>query len=427
MSIKSSNKIDTNKFELEIEVDAVAFEEAVQSAYFKARKNISVPGFRKGKAPRKMIEKLYGEGTFYEDAVNALIPVETSKAIDEQRLEIIDRPEIEVISVNKENGLLFKAVCVVKPDVEVTNYKGIEVQKVVNAVTDEDVDAQIQKMREKNSRLITIEDRPAQNGDDVVIDFEGFINDIAFEGGKADKFTLSLGSGQFIGGFEDQVVGHSIGEEFDINVTFPEDYQMKEIAGKPAVFKIKLHEIKARELPELDDDFVKDTTEFETLETLKEDIKTKMCENSKKQSEADVENKIYEAVIANTVGEIPQIMFDKRVEAMVQEFAQHLNSQGMNLDIYLQYTGMTMDAFKKTYEDRAKNEVKLRLALEKIAQLENIEVSDAELDEEFNKFVEAYEIELEKIKGMISSDELKKDILVKKAADLVRNETKISE
>ena len=427
MSIKSNNKIETNKFELEIEVDAVAFEEAVQAAYVKARKHISVPGFRKGKAPRKMVEKLYGEGSFYEDAVNAIIPVETSKAIIEAKLDVIDRPEIEVISVNKENGLLFKATCLVKPEVEVSNYKGIEVKKVVNAVTDEDVDAEIEKIRQKNARLITIEDRAAQIGDDVVIDFEGFIDDVAFEGGKADNFTLSLGSGQFIPGFEEQVAGHSIGEEFDVNVSFPETYQMEEIAGKPATFKIKLHEIKTKELPEIDDEFVKDSTDFETIEALRADFKAKLTESRQKQSEIEVDNTIFDTVIANTKAEIPNVMFDSRIDQMVQEFTSRLSSQGMNLEIYLQYTGMDMASFRKTFEERAKNEVTLRLALEQIAKYENIDATEEEITEELTKLGAQYNMTIEQVKQFASMDEYKVDMLVSKAAKLVREAAKISE
>ena len=425
MSLKSSNKVDTNTVELEISVDAAAFETAVQQAYLKARKNISVPGFRKGKAPRKMIEKLYGEGSFYEDAVNALIPVEAAAAVDEAKLDLVDRPDVEVVSVDKENGLVFKATCIVKPEVEVNNYTGIEVQKVVNAVTDEVITAEIEKIREKNARLVTIEDRAAQLTDEVLFDFEGFIDDAPFEGGKAEQFVLTLGSGHFIPGFEDQIVGHNTGEEFDVNVTFPEDYQMSEIAGKSAVFKIKLHEIKMKELPEVDDEFVKDSTEFETLEALKADMQSKLTENAQKKADADVENKLFETVIANTVGEIPQVMFDKRVDEMVQEFSQRLSSQGMNLDLYFQYTGMDLESFKKTFEDRAKNEVTLRLALEQIAKNENIDASEEEVDVELNKLADANNLQLEQVKGFIPAEDFKRDVIVGKAAEFVRSAAKI--
>lgn len=426
MSLKSKNKSEANTYELEIEINAEDFEAAVQAAFIKARGKISIPGFRQGKAPRKMIEKLYGEGTFYDDAVNQIIPSEIAKVIESENLEVVDRPEVEVVSVDKENGLVFKATCIVKPEVEISAYRGINVTRTVKAVTDEDISAEIDKIRNKNARLITIEDRETQNGDDVLIDFEGFIDNVAFEGGAAEGFHLSLGSGQFIPGFEEQVVGHKIGEEFDVNVSFPEDYQMAEIAGKPAVFKIKLHEIKAKELPEVDDDFVKDTTEFESIDALKSDMMTKMTAHAEEHADSEVENAIFEAVMNATTADIPQVMFDKRVSEMVQEFSERLESQGMNMDLYLQYTGMDKDAFKKTFEERAKKEVLLRLALEKIANLENFEVTDEDLEAEFVRLSEMYTVSVEEVKKAIPADALKKDIVVSKAAELVKSEAKIS-
>lgn len=426
MSLKSKNKTDANTYEMEIEIDAVEFEEAVQLAYTKARGKIAVPGFRQGKAPRKMIEKMYGEGTFYDDAVNLIIPREISKIIEDEALEVIDRPAVDVTSVDKENGLKFTVTCIVKPSVEISSYKGINVTKTVKAVTDEDITAEIDKIRHKNARLLTIEDRAAQDGDDVVIDFKGFIDDVAFEGGAAEGFNLSLGSGQFIPGFEEQIVGHSINDEFDVNVTFPEEYQMEDIAGKPAVFKVTLHEIKAKELPEADDDFVKDTTEFETLEELKGDMMTKMSEGAQRQADSEVENAIFEAVMDATTADIPQVMFDKRVDEMVQEFSARLNSQGMNMELYLQYTGMDNDAFKKTFEERAKKEVLLRLALEEIANRENFTVTDEDVDAEYAKLSEMYGVPAEEVKRAIPLDAIKKDIAVSKAAELVKTEAKIS-
>ena len=427
MSLKTNTKVGANTVELEIEVDAAAFETAVQQAYLKAKKNITIPGFRKGKAPRKMVEKLYGEASFYEDAVNALVPAETATAVDEAKLELVDRPSIEVTSVDKENGVVFKATCIIKPEVEVKDYKGIEVQKVVNAVTDEEISAEIEKAREKNARMISVEDRATQTGDEVLFDFEGSIDGVAFEGGKAENFSLVLGSGQFIPGFEDQMIGHSIGEEFEVQVTFPEDYQMNELAGKPAVFKIKLHEVKMKELPDVDDEFVKDTTEFETLEEWKTSLKAKMEENAVKKSDSDVENKLFETVIANTSGEIPQVMFDNRVNEMVNEFAQRLSSQGINLDLYFQYTGMNLESFKKTFEERAKNEVTLRLALEQIVKVENIQVSEEEVEEELKKLADSNNMDVEKIKGIVPMEDFKRDVVVGKAAEFVRSSAKISE
>lgn len=426
MSIKSNNKVETNKYELKIQVDAAKFEEAVQAAYMHARKSIAVDGFRKGKAPRKMIEKLYGEGVFYEDAVNALVPAEMEAALKEANLEIVARPDIEVTEVSKEAGVTFKAVCIVKPEVAVSDYLGIEVEKVVNAVTDSDVDEQIERVREKNARMVTVDDRAAQNGDETVIDFEGFVDGVAFDGGKAEKFSLTLGSGQFIPGFEDQIVGHSIGEEFDVNVSFPEDYGMKDLAGKPSVFKVKLHEIKMKEMPEVDDEFVKDATEFDTLDAWKEDIRAKQTEYNSKKADSEVENKIFDTVIANTKAEIPQVMFDNRVDELIHEFEHRLQSQGMNLEIYLQYTNMELDSFKKTFEERAKQEVTLRLALEQIAKNENIEASDEDVEEELKNMSEVYKMSLQQIKSVVSADDIKADIVVGKAAKLVRESAKIS-
>lgn len=419
MSLKSNNKTEVNTIELEIEVNAADFEAAVQSAYLKARNKISVPGFRKGKAPRKMIEKLYGEGTFFEDAVNALIPAETQKVIDEEKIELVDAPKYEVVSVNKETGVVYKAVCTVRPEVKVSNYKGIEAEKVVKDVTDEEIDAKINQMREKGSRMITVDDRACQTGDSVVIDFEGFIDGVPFEGGKGEDFTLALGSGQFIPGFEDQVAGHSIDEEFDVNVTFPENYQMKEVAGKPAVFKVKLHEIKIKELPELDDDFVKDTSEFDTVAELKEDIKNKLIEQYKKQAETDTENKIFDKVIENTEVEIPQVMIENRISQMVEESAQTLGTQGINLDLYLQYMGMSMDAFRKSFEERAKKEVTLRLALEEIAKLENIVASDEDVEKGYQILADRYKVKIEQVKMAIPEYRIREDALAQNVAKFI--------
>lgn len=425
MSLKSTEKIETNKYELKIEISAEAFEAAVQAAYLKAKKNINVPGFRKGHAPRKIVEKEYGEGVFYEDALNAILPAEIDTAVSEAGLELVTRPDVEVTEVSKEKGAVVKATCITKPEIEIKDYKGIEVEKSVKTVSDEDVDHEIGHLREKGMRIISVDDRAAQNGDDVVIDFEGFKDNVAFEGGKAEKFTLTLGSGQFIPGFEDQIVGHNIGDEFDINVTFPEDYGAKDLAGAPVVFKIKLHEIKAKELPELDDEFVKDQSEFDTVDELKADIRAKLEEAAKKSCEQEQEGKILDEVIAKVEGEIPEVMFERRVDEMIEELGQRLAPQGISVDMYLQYTGQTIDSLKTMYREQAEKQVKLRLALEKIASLENIEVSDEETEEEFKKMAEAYNMEVEQVKGYVTADALKKDLAVGKAAELVKKEAVI--
>ena len=425
MSLKSTEKIETNKYELEIEISAEAFEAAVQSAYLKAKKNINVPGFRKGHAPRKIVEREYGEGVFYEDALNAILPAEIDTAVAEAGLELVARPDVEVTEVSKEKGATVKAACITKPEVKIKDYKGIEIEKSVKTVSDEDVDHEIEHIREKGMRIISVEDRAAENGDDVVIDFEGFKDNVAFEGGKAEKFTLTLGSGQFIPGFEDQVVGHNIGDEFDINVTFPEDYGAADLAGAPVVFKIKLHEIKKKELPELDDEFVKDQSEFDTVDELKADIRSKLEEAAQKSCEQEQEGKILDKVIANVEGEIPEVMFERRVDEMIEELGQRLAPQGISVDMYLQYTGQTMDSLKTMYREQAEKQVKLRLALEQIAALENIEVSDDEAEEEFKKMADAYQMEVEQVKSYVTTDALKKDLAVSKAAELVKKEAVI--
>lgn len=421
MSLKATNNVETNKYELEIEISAEDFEAAIEKAYLKARKNIAMPGFRKGKAPRKLIEKEYGEQVFFEDAVNLLYAPVVNGAVEEFGLELVTRPEVEVTEISKENGVKLKATCITKPEVEVKDYKGIEVEKVVNPVTDEDINKQLDALREKNVTVETVDDRAAENGDDVVIDFEGFKDDVAFEGGKAEDFTLSLGSGQFIPGFEDQIVGHNAGEDFDINVTFPEEYQVKELAGAPAVFKIKLKSISKKVMPELDDDMVKDSTEFDTVDEYKADVKKKLEEANEKHADAEVEAKIFDKVIENMTAEIPQVMFDNRVNEMISELEQRLAPQGISLDLYMQYTGQTIDTVKKAYAEQAEKQVKLRLALEKIAKLENIEVTEDELKAEFDKLAEAYKLDVDQIKQFIHDDDLKKDIAVGKAVDLIKD------
>ncbi len=425
MSIRSNKEIEANKHELEIDISGEAFEAAIEKAYQSKRKNISVPGFRKGKATRKIIEKEYGEGVFYEDAVNALVPGEVDTAVAEAGFELVARPDVEVVSVDKEKGLEIKVTCITKPEVKIEKYKGLEATKTVKDVTDEDIDKDIENLRQKGMRIIDVDDRPCQNGDDVVIDFDGYKDGVPFEGGKAEKFTLSLGSGQFIPGFEDQVCGHSIGDEFDINVTFPEEYGAEELAGKDAVFKIKLHEIKAKELPELDDDFVKDTTEFDTVEQLKESVKKKLEDAEEKKADSEVEGALFDQIIDNVEGEIPEVMYDNRVDEMIQDMSQRLAPQGISLDMYLQYTGSDMDTLRKTYREQAEKQVKLRLALEQIAKTEDIEVTDEETEEEFKKMADNYKMDVEQVKSYVTSDALKKDIAVGKAAELIKDSAKI--
>lgn len=425
MSVKSNKEVETNKHELEIEISAEAFEAAIEKAYQKQKKNISVPGFRKGKATRKLIEKEYGEGVFFEDAVNALVPSEVDTAVAEAGFELVARPDVEVLSVDKEKGIELKVTCITKPEVTIKKYKGLEAVKTVKDITEEDINKDIDNLRQKGMRIIDVDDRACQNGDDVVIDFDGYKDGVPFEGGKAEKFTLSLGSGQFIPGFEEQVCGHSIGDEFDINVKFPDEYGAPELAGQDAVFKIKLHEIKAKELPELDDDFVKDTTEFDTVDELKTDIKKKLEDAEENRANSEVEGALFDQVIDNVEGEIPEIMFENRVDEMIQDMTQRLAPQGISLEMYLQYTGSDMDTLKKTYREQAEKQVKLRLALEKISADENIEVSDDEVEEEFKKMADAYKMDVDQVKLYVTPDALKKDVAVGKAVELIKDSAKI--
>ncbi len=421
MSLVSKNNVETNKFELEVLVPAAEFEKACERVYKKKVKRIEVPGFRKGHAPRKTIEKLYGEGIFFEDAVNDVYPGALQSAVEEAELEIVCRPEVEVTDVSKENGVTFKAVCTVKPEVVVKDYKGIKASKEVAEVTDVDITAEIDRMRERNARTVDVEGRAVENGDIVSIDFEGFLNGEPFDGGKGENFSLTIGSGQFIPGFEEQIIGHNVGDEFDVNVTFPEDYHAEELKGKETTFKVKLHGISTKELPEADDEFAKDVSEFDTLEELKEDIRRRQAEANEKKAASEFENKLIDAVIENMEAEIPAEMYEVRIDEMIRDFEYRLQSQGLNLDMYLQYSGLDKDSFRKTFEAQAQRQVKIRLALEKIVEVEGIEPTEEEIEKEYARLAEAYKMDVEKLKPMIPAADVKKDVAVNKAIDLIRD------
>ena len=337
MSLKSSNKTDVNTTELVISIDAEAFEAAVEKEYQRQKKNIQIKGFRKGKVSRKLAEREFGEGAFYEGAINALIGPEIDAAVKETGIVLVDRPNVEIISIDKENGVELKAVCVTKPEIEISDYKGIKAAKVVNEITDADIDKQIDIIRKKNARIVSVDDRAAQLNDEVTIDFEGFFGDEAFEGGKGEDHPLRLGSGQFIPGFEDQIVGHNIGDEFDVVVTFPEDYQMADYAGKEATFKTKLKAISYEELPEINDDLIKDATEFDTVEEYRNDIKTKLEEAAENQAKSSFENDVMNAIIEKVDAPIPNCMFEQRIDAHIRQFEQQLGAQGMDIKLYFQY------------------------------------------------------------------------------------------
>jgi trigger factor len=423
MSLISAEKTGTNQHELKVSVGKEAFVAAVEKAYRKNVKNINVPGFRKGKAPKHIIEKLYGEGVFYEDAVNSLYPEAYAAAVEEAGLEPVDRPEIEVEEVSGD-GFTFKAVVTVRPEVTLGEYKGLTAEKAEANVTDAMVEAEIDRLKERNARVITVEDRPAENGDQTVIDFEGFIDGVPFEGGKGEKFDLTLGSGQFIPGFEDQIVGKNVGDEFDVDVTFPEDYQAEELAGKPAVFKCRLHELKTKEYPEVDDEFAKDVSDFDTLAELKDDFRKKLTEAAEKRAQEEFENKLIDQVVEGMQAEIPPCMIDNKMEDLVKDFDYRLQAQGMNLETYLKYTGSGLDAFKQNFAPQAERQVKIRLALEKIVELEGLKASDEEVEAEYAKMAGTYSMEADKIKQFIPAKDIALDLAVNKAIDLVRESAK---
>ncbi len=422
MSLKSSNKVDTNRYELTIVVPADEFESAVAKVFKRESKKITIPGFRKGKAPRAFVEKYYGEQVFYEDAINMVYPSALEGAVQEAGLKMIeDRIDFDLIEAGKGKDLEFKVAITTYPEVSIEGYKGVEVVKKPVEVTEEDVDAELTRVQDRNSRMVTVEDRAAENGDTVEIDFEGFVDGVAFEGGKAENFNLTLGSGQFIPGFEDQVVGHNTGDEFDINVTFPEEYQAEELKGKPAVFKIKLHEIKAKELPDIDDDFIKDISEFDTVEAYRADAKEKLTASRQKQADNDADNQLIEALMEKLQGEIPEAMYQNRINDDIREFSYRLQSQGLDLKTYLQYTGMDEQGIRDSFKPQAERQVKVRLALEKIVELENIVPTDEEIEAEYAKMANVYQMEMDQIKGFVSKEDLALDIAVEKAMGLVRD------
>ena len=420
MNLKATNKTETNKYELEIEVPAEDFNKAIDEVFKTEGKKITIPGFRRGKAPKAFIEKYYGESVFFEAAVDRLYRPALMDAVEASGLEVISIGQADITEVSKANGVQMKVTVVVKPEITIEGYKGIEASKKKVEVTDEDVSAELAKVQDRNSRMVTVEDRAALTGDTAVIDFEGFCDGEAFEGGKGENFELALGSGQFIPGFEDQIVGHETGEEFEINVKFPEEYQAENLKGKDATFKIKLHEIKRKELPVLDDEFAKDVSEFDTLDAYKQSIREKLQNDREKSAEADVENQILEALIEKVEGEIPEEMYDNEVEESINSFAYRLQSQGLNLETYLKYTGMTTDSLKEQFRPQSEKQVKLRLALEKIAANEGLEPTAEELDAEYEKLAKMYEMEVDKIKNIVAEAQVKGELQSQKAVDFVK-------
>ena len=424
MEIISQTNTATNTYAIEVKFSAEEFDAAVNVVYNKQKNRITIPGFRKGKATRKMIETHYGANVFYEDAVNSLYSDNIEEVIEKTGLEVVNIENTEVTEVSGENGVSIKADIITKPEVEISDYKGISVKKTVKTVTDEAVNEEIDKLRDRVSRMVTVEDRAVKEGDTAVIDFEGFVDGVAFEGGKGEKFPLEIGSHTFIPGFEDQVIGKNINEEFDVNVTFPEDYQAANLKGKAAVFKCKLHEIKAKELPELDDDLVKDVSDKDTVDELKADIREKLAERYKTEADDQCDNDILDKVVENMKAEIPQVMYDRRVDELAREWSARSR---ISISDYLKYTGLTAEQFRANFREPAKRQVELRLALEKIADIESIEVSDEDINNEYNKLAEEYKMEVENVKSAIPEKTLKEDLKIEKAIDFVKDNANIEE
>ena len=415
-------KLEKNMAKLTIEVSAEDLDKAMQNAYQKAKGRISIPGFRKGKAPRKMIEQMYGKGIFLEDAVNALIPEHYSKALAECDLEIVSQPKIDMTQVEPGKALIFTAEVATKPEVTLGDYKGLEVPKSETEVTDEEVEAELKKEQEKNSRTITVEDRAAQNGDTATIDFEGFVDGTAFEGGKGTDYPLTLGSNTFIPGFEEQLVGANTGDHVEVKVTFPEEYQAKELAGKEAVFQCDVKKIEAKELPELDDDFAKDVSEFDTLVEYKASVKTTLGEKKAEDARRAKEDAAVDKVIENAQMEIPEAMIDTQCRQMMDDFARRMQSQGLSMEQYFQFTGQSAEKMMEDMKPQALKRIQTRLVLEKIAEVENIQPTEDEVNEEISKMAEMYKMEADKLKELIGENEMeqmKKDMAVQKAVTLV--------
>ena len=419
-------KLEKNMAKLTIEVSADDLEKALQGAYMKQKNKISLPGFRKGKVPRQMIEKMYGAEIFYDDAANALIPKAYADAYDECELEIVSRPDIQVVQIEKGKPFIFTAEVATKPEVTLGEYKGLEVDKVSTRVTQKEVDAKIQEEAEKNARTVTVTDRGVQDGDEIILDFEGFVDGESFEGGKGENYPLTIGSGSFIPGFEDQLIGAEAEKELEVKVTFPEDYHAEDLKGKDAVFKCTVHEIKAKELPEIDDEFAKDVSDTcETLDDLKKEITERLKAERQEAADNAFEEKVLDAVIDGMKADIPAAMIDAQVDTIVQDFGYRLQMQGMGLEQYLKMTGTEMGAFRAMFQSQAERQVKTRLALQKVVELEGITVSDKELEEEYAKMAEQYKMEVEKVQAIVSKEALEGDLKISNALEFIKKNAKV--
>lgn len=420
-------KLENNTAKLTIEVPAEEVEKAIESAYQKSKSKFSIPGFRKGKVPRKMIEKMYGVGVFYEDAVNSMIPGAYADAATESELEIVAQPEIDIVQIEAGKPFIFTAEVVLKPEVELGKYKGIEVEAKDTTVTDEEVDAELAKVQEQNSRLVAADDKEVENGDQVTIDFEGFVDGVAFEGGKGEDYPLTIGSHSFIDTFEEQLIGKKVGEEVEVNVTFPENYQAKELAGKPAMFKVTIKEIKVKEYPKVDDEFAQEVSEFDTLAEYKADIKKDLVAKKKEAAAAEKESKVIEEIVKNSEMDIPEKMIEAQAQQMVEEFAQNIAMQGISFDQYMQFTGSTVEQLLEQVKPQAKARIESSLVLEEVVKAEKIEATDEEFEKELEDMASRYQMEKEKVAELLSDDDkknLRNDICLKKAAKFVTSKAK---
>ena len=420
-------KLEKNMAKLTIEVPAEEFDAAIKNAYNKNKNKFSIPGFRKGKAPLAMLEKMYGAGIFYEDAANALMQQNYAAAVDESGIDIVSRPTVDVVQIEKGKPFIFTAEVAVKPEVTLGKYMGVTVTKIDTSVSDEEVDEALEKERNNNARTINVEDRPAADGDTVTLDFEGSVDGVPFDGGAGKDYPLTLGSHSFIPGFEEQLVGAALEEEKEVNVTFPEDYQAEELAGKAAVFKCTIHKIEAKELPALDDDFAKDVSEFDTLDEYKKEIKDNLTKKKEEQAKTEKENAVVDKAVENATMEIPEAMIDTQVENMVDDFARRIQSQGLSMEQYMQFTGATVDSLKEQMKPQAVKRIESRLVLEKVAEAENIQISDEKLDEELAKMAEMYKMELDKFKELVGEyekEQMKKDLAVQEAVTLMADSAK---
>ncbi|MBQ7903032.1 MAG: trigger factor [Oscillospiraceae bacterium] len=425
MEIIRNEVVAENTVELEFKVSAEEFEQAISKVFRKANKELTVPGFRKGKAPRNIVEKMYGQEIFFNDAIDEILPQAYEDAVKEAGLVVVAKPELDIPVCSKEEGFIVKAVLTTYPEVKLGQYKGLKVEKTVIPVSDEVVLGELVNLQERNARLVSVSDRAAQLEDTANIDFEGFADGVAFEGGKGEGFDLVLGSGQFIPGFEEQIVGHNIGDEFDVEVTFPEVYHSEELAGKPAVFKTKLNALSTKEFPELDDEFAKDVSEFDTLEELKANIREVKGEEADKAAELDLENKLVQQVVEGMEANIPEGMYEARIDDMVNDFGNRLSQQGLSLDMYLQYTQMDMESMRKSFREQAEEQVKIRLALEAVVKAEDITVSDEEYEEELMKAATTYNFPITELRKMIPVEEVKHDLSVQKAIDFIKANAEI--